>query len=319
MATYRRSAELSRCLNSVSRQSCPVDRVIVADNAAEREIRRLVEEGDWRTGGVGTAVYLPMPENRGCGAGLKSAELEILQRHPEITHVWILDDDAVPPPDALELLLDKMDAAGADLIVPLLTDAAGQIWAFPEPLDRKQRRIIRECGTPGEAVQRLGAGPHRFRWCTGACVLISRRVLEMLGPHRDDYWMLGEDHEFSLRVAQRWRAVFCCDVVVPHLPPENPGGAGAEFWQKAKFLALLQNLCYNGLRLGYGRGMGRYIPGNFRRYFRDYGWKWRTVEEAGRAFWGGAVLGQAAGGPAGAGLRKKLAGAPAAGREDVLT
>lgn len=298
IATYRREAELRRLLRELQGQTQPLAGVVVADNAAEEELQRLIAN---RQSPISSfqAVYLPVPGNPGCGAGLKAAEEEALRRFPELTHVWILDDDAVPPPDCLAKLLAVLEAGAAELAAPLLSDSNGKLWAFPEPLDVGQRRVIRSCETPGDALKKFGAAPHRLCWCTGTCLLVTRLALETSGLHRDDFWMLGEDLEFSMRISARMNAVFSCGIVVPHLPPEPPDAIAAAKVHRAKFLALLQNLSYLGFRKTHGFHMRRYVAGNIRRYFRTFGFSRATFTEAGLAFWHGAVLGEPAGKKAG--------------------
>jgi GT2 family glycosyltransferase len=304
VATYRRGDALCRLLEKLNLQTLPLLGIVVVDNAAEALVEQMVAKGNAAKIGP-EMIYRAMPENRGCGAGLKAGEEEALRRFPDLTHVWILDDDVIPESDCLEKLLAGLLRAKADLICPLLADEQGRLWGFPEPRAKQGEfsfwvcqagRKIRECVFPAEALEKLGPGPHGMWWCTGACVLVSRRALLELGTHRDDYWMLGEDHEFSLRVGARFQSVFLTEVVVPHCPPLLSDPVLAREGHYRKFLALLQNLTYNALRLSIPSGpMWSYLPGNYRRFFRTFGFTMKTGRDALRAFWWGAVLGRPAG------------------------
>jgi rhamnopyranosyl-N-acetylglucosaminyl-diphospho-decaprenol beta-1,3/1,4-galactofuranosyltransferase len=337
IATYRRQGELHRLLAALKKQGRPLYGVVVADNAAEASLQQWMDaETISISNSTKKAVYLSMPENRGCGAGLQAAEKEALQRFPDLTHFWILDDDALPPPDSLEKLLLGLERAEADLICPLLTDEQGQLWGFPEPkrskgrdrrnkqsnrMDRvaeisparqfsyspqKPERLIRQCRTPEEVLEKLGPGPHPMWWCTGACVLVTRRAVDVMGFHRDDYWLLGEDHEFSLRVGSHYNTVFISNLTVPHLPPLALNMLAAEKVHYWKFTSLLQNLSYNGLRLRYSGPMWRYLPGNFKRFFYTFGFSGKTLRHAISAFYYGACCGEAAGGARAERMRESL-------------
>ena len=318
IATYKRPVELRRLLDCLGKSTHTIHAIVVADNAAQPEIQTLISNFQFQISNPITC-YLPQTENRGCGAGLLQAEMTALDRFPEATHFWILDDDVIPPDDALKNLLHVLQNTPADLVVPLLADAKGLLWAFPEPgprrgarhknlksevRNRDQERAIRQCRTPQDALEKLGRGPHPLCWCTGACVLVTRRALKSAGHHRGDFWILGEDLEFSMRIACKFPAVFVCDVVVPHIPPA--ADTAENLTHVKKFLSLLQNLAYLGFHQSHGFHIRTYLPGNFRRFFQTFGFSLRTLRWAWLAFWNGAVCGEPAGKEGGKRLRLEV-------------
>lgn len=300
VATYRRAEELRRLGGCLAAQTFPVAGVVVADNADDPATRAVAEAFGMST------TYLPMGANNGCGAGLRAAE-DLLAGGDTGTHWWILDDDAVPPPDALEKLLEALVQGGAGMAVPLLTDRDGKIWGFPEPVDREQRRLFRRTTDPGEVARILGSGPQACFWTTGACQLVAVEAARKAGLHRGDFWMLGEDLDFSMRVAHSSGAVFRADVQVPHLPPETAGGGAAGHMGYAKFCALLQNLSYLAFWNRGSAHMVRYLPGNFRRFFRDEGRGPGRVRDAVDCLVSG-LCGYPAGRAAGARIRRRICG-----------
>jgi GT2 family glycosyltransferase len=280
VATYRRPEELRRLGECLSGQTQPVAGVVVVDNAGDMATRMLVE-----TFPV-PATYLAAEANRGCGAGLRKAEEHALGNR-EATHWWILDDDAVPPPEALEKLVKALEKSGAGMAVPLLTDDRGRVWGFPEPVDPEQRRFFRRTDDYSESAKYFGSQPHACIWATGACQLVTVAAAAKAGLHRDDFWMLGEDLDFSMRVARSVGAVFIGDVRVPHLPPAASGPDSGRGY--AKFCALLQNLTYLAFWNRGSAHLWRYLPGNYRRFFRTEGWSGRTLRDAGDCFVSGLL------------------------------
>jgi hypothetical protein len=101
----------------------------------------------------------------------------------------------------------------------LLFDDKEHLWAFPEPRETALRAGIRRTVDTDECRRAFGGEPHAFCWATGACMLYARRAFETCGLFREDFWMLGEDLEFSMRVAAAAGGVFTADAQVPHLPP----------------------------------------------------------------------------------------------------
>lgn len=291
VATFRRNQELQRLFQALAAQTVSPSGLVIADNAADPACQDLVAHAPF------PAHYLTLPDNPGCGAGLRAAEETALTYFPQATHWWILDDDALPPPNALERLLQALHQSGAAMTVPLLTDHLGHLWAFPEPAHPAFRKIIRQESDPKTLCRRIGPGPHPACWATGACQLVQIQAAREVGLHRTDFWMLGEDLDFSMRLAVGPGLCFITDLVVPHLPPQPPSNdPTAPVHARRKFRALLQNLTYLALRCpAQSAHLFRYLPGNYRRYFRTYGYSFRSAREVATCFWKGAICGQPAG------------------------
>jgi len=297
VATYRRDPELARLLGALQVAASPPAKVFVADNAASEPTRDLCR-------GCG-AEWIPVPINRGPGPAWNAA-LESALADPDFTHFLVLDDDVVPPPEALDVLVDTMDSAGVYAVAPLLYDEKGMLWGFPEPREVPLRAAIRRVTNAASALTALGGDPHPFCWATGACMLYRRDAFAQCGKFREDFWMLGEDLEFSMRAAAAGGGVFTARVAVPHLPPAPGDPRAAALAHRTKFLALLQNLSFLAFHSPHSAHLRTYLPGNFRRYLRTEGTNPATLRDAAAAFWHGAFRGEPAGTAAGARLRDRV-------------
>ena len=116
--------------------------------------------------------------------------------------------------------------------------------------------------------------------------------------------MLGEDLEYSMRVASTLGGVFTAAVTVPHQPPA-PDPRTARAAHRRKFLALLQNLSYLSFHSPHRAHLRSYLAGNFKRYARTEGFAPGTLWDGWCAFYQGALWRQPAGTPAGARLRER--------------
>jgi hypothetical protein len=297
VATHRRNRELERLLEALAASTVPLSGgVMVADNASSPETQGLCAANP----GV---RWLPRPVNNGPGPAWNTAVAKALE-NPAVTHVLVLDDDVVPTPSSLGTLLAAMESAQVAAAAPLLSDERDRLWAFPEPRDEALRPVIRRTASPDECRRALGDEPHAFCWATGACMLYSRRAFEVCGCFREDFWMLGEDLEFSMRVAATLGGVFTARTTVAHLPPAAEPAA-ARVSHRLKFLALLQNLSYLAFHSPHSAHLRSYLPGNFKRYARTEGLAPGTLWDGWCAFYVGALWKQPAGTPAGARLRER--------------
>lgn len=290
VTTSQRPLELARLLESLAKSASPLSGVIVVDNG-----------GDLATRGVAERAW-PFPlvhhvpgTNLGCGGGLHAGELLAFARFGDAwTHLWILDDDAVIFPDTLPELLAAMAREQADAAHPLVMDSAGMLAWFPGLLDRAKFRAVRERQTPAQFRARCGEEPIAFSWAQGIALLVTRSALHELGPHRTDYWVRGEDLEFSLRITHRRRGIYVPRAEASHLPPRNPEAPSntGEYFRHA---AMLRNIAYTSVRLPHGRRIFRTLPGNALRFLRTWGWKPRVLRGLATALYAGAVRGKPAG------------------------
>lgn len=298
IATHRRDKELARLLDCLAMSDVPLSGgVFVADNAASRETETVCAQSS------APCTWLPRSANNGPGAAWNTAIARALQ-NPDVTHVLVLDDDVVPGPSTLRILLGALTASHAAAAAPLLFDGSNSLWGFPEPRDTVLRSVIRRLDSPEECRTALGDTPHAFCWATGACMLYARRAVDECGPFREDFWMLGEDLELSMRVAAKSGGVFTAQAAVPHLSP-TPDPAAARANHRLKFLALLQNLSFLAFHSPHSAHMRNYLAGNFKRYLRTEGLALGTARDACSAFLAGAFRGQPAGTRSGERLRQR--------------
>lgn len=296
VVTWRRERELERLLASLEKSTVSFAGCVVMDHAGTVSASATQHSFPVR-------IFADL-SNPGPGAGWANGARRARELFGE-TDVLFLDDDVVLPPATLEIL--QREKAGARAICPLLEDTGGRLWGFPEPADIPLRKVIREASTPADALRQLGPGPHKFCWATGACLLVDSDGIAAAGLPGSDFWMLGEDLEYSMRLASGGGGVFTCLAVVPHLPPEPSDPEAARRSDYRKFCSLLQNLSFLSFHSRHSAHMWRYLPGNYRRFFRTHGYGMAAVADSFGCFWQGAVRGRPAGHPAGVRLRERIA------------
>lgn len=302
IVTYRRSFELGRLLEGLSRSETHLLGCIVVDHAADPASMEIPSKFG------PNFIVLPDVTNPGPGAGWARGAKFAFEHFgsAHVTAIWYLDDDVVIGPEVLGTLLTEIGRAKADSIAPLLEDSNGFLWAFPEPLEPSLRKTIRLASTPADARTLLGDAPQAFCWCTGACFLVTKQAINRVGLHRPDFWILGEDIEYSMRLSSKGGGVFTCMVSVPHLPPPPRDAKAARKGDYVKFCSLLQNLTFLAFHSPDSRHMKRYLPGNFRRFFSSHGLGLRTLRDGFACAWNGLVRAEPAGRSGGTKLRERI-------------
>ncbi len=229
IVTYNSEEHIERCIRSVLR-FCPQAEVVVVDNGSTDSTLEKVRQ-------FGNGVRLIENErNLGFGhannVGMRAvgADLYMLLN----ADAWLISD-VVTEVRACRAKGEEIDIAGPHLVFP---DGSYQTsaFAFSSPL----KWILQELGlrktASGLARYRLGRGalsvlraipfarpfvnglrahgsadPEKSResvdWVTGACMFISRKVLEATGGFDQKIFMYGEDEELCFRARSMGFAV----------------------------------------------------------------------------------------------------------------
>ena len=118
IAAYRRDAELARLLRALEEGPTKPARAFVADNAASEATREVCR--------LHGAEWIPLADNRGPGPAWNAA-LRAALSDRSLTHCLVLDDDVVPPAEALSTLVEVMTSTGSGAVAPLLYDEKGML------------------------------------------------------------------------------------------------------------------------------------------------------------------------------------------------
>ena len=285
VATRHRAPLLTRLLNSLASQSLRPTAAVICDNGPDPATADAVKNSPL------PSHYLSSGKNLGFGGGLALAGQHALEKFPSLTHLLIVDDDAILSASDLATLLSSMKKHSAGSIAPFLVDSEGKLQEAPEPVSWSLARAFRAVGQNLSAARALAPSGYPMAWCIGPCLLIDRSTWLRAGAPRSDMIAYGDDVEFSLRLSASAPAWAEPSVAVIHAPPTatrspsdmssealakeaappEPARLGAKEGHYKKFSLLLQNLAFTCVTSPRPRHLPLYLPGNARRFLKTFG------------------------------------------------
>ena len=205
VVTYNRRELLVGCLEAALAQTRPVERLFLVDNASTDGTPELLRERGLLD--RPEIAYVRLDENMGSSGGF--AEGVRIAREPESDWLWTMDDDSEPRPDVLERLLAAPAAAdpGTVALCPKVVYADGT-------LDRNQRGDFRRrlrplAGDDYQPGRELG-----FMSFVGTLVRTS--AARAIDPPKAEFFVWGDDVEYSLRLRRQGAIRLVPDAVMVH-------------------------------------------------------------------------------------------------------
>ena len=208
------AAETLACLDSLSAQTFRDFRVVIVDNGSADDSVVRIEE--WARAHPGLPLDLiETGENLGFAGGSNRGIRQALEAGADL--VFLLNNDTLLRPDALQLLVEFLDAH------PDYVAVTGQIRYADRP-------VIWNCGgdltwsgsrkylygeMPADAVPQIGW--RRITFITGCASLVRASLFEKHGLYTERFFFGEEDYEFSLRLKRLGLPVGAClDAVIWH-------------------------------------------------------------------------------------------------------
>jgi rhamnopyranosyl-N-acetylglucosaminyl-diphospho-decaprenol beta-1,3/1,4-galactofuranosyltransferase len=190
--TYDAPEAARRCVEALAAQSVPPAQVLVVDNAGARPAAPRVEEADTPF----PVDVLRLAENLGPAGGYAVG----LQRFLESgrTWAWVMDDDVLPGPTALERLLARAEVGGPRLLMPrVVVSGSGEEhrrpawWGALLP-----RAVVEAVGLPR---------PELFWWAEDSEYLQFRVTRADFGTERVDDAVVTVDRERETAEKPEWK------------------------------------------------------------------------------------------------------------------
>jgi rhamnopyranosyl-N-acetylglucosaminyl-diphospho-decaprenol beta-1,3/1,4-galactofuranosyltransferase len=267
VVTYNRKELLRECLEAVTGQTRAPDTVLVVDNASTDGTRELVREE------FPAAEVLALAENEGSAGGFHEGMKAAAARG--FDWLWVMDDDTIPRPDALEVLLEaRASLNGAALLASkvLWTDGSMHPMNWPgldiQDMDR--------------FVDGIEQSVLKIRANTFPSLLVKREAVERYGPPRKGFFIWADDIDFTQRIL-RHEAGY----MIPRSVAVHKTKTAHHPWQgKERFYYAVRNGCFilRGDTLTPKEKVGWFIvvSSQIQRFLASEGLRWWTVKVVAR-------------------------------------
>jgi rhamnopyranosyl-N-acetylglucosaminyl-diphospho-decaprenol beta-1,3/1,4-galactofuranosyltransferase len=192
LVTFNRADLLSRALDGLAAQTRRAEVVVVVDNASTDHTRAVLE----------ARTDLPLhvihhEENTGGAGGFEAG----MRAAYDLGHdrIWLMDDDVVPAPDCLAVLLAhpgpalmcvREDLSGA------LCEKAATVFDLHSPLALRPKREMVEDRYPSRAAMPAEVPIENVAF---EGFMVHRRVVEAVGLPNPAFFIFYDDVDYALR------------------------------------------------------------------------------------------------------------------------
>lgn len=206
VVTYNRKEILCECLEALLAQTVVPGCILVVNNASTDGTDRLFA-GDGPFAGRQEIELVTLPENIGGAGGF----CEGIRRAESAgcDWIWIMDDDTIPHPDALEGLLKSGRALKKEDVVPSFL-ASTVFGPSGEPMNVPLVDRRKAANGYEDWYRYLSVGCVAIQQATFVSLLISSEAVRKAGLPIAEYFIWGDDTEYTRRLVRNAGPAYLC-------------------------------------------------------------------------------------------------------------
>lgn len=197
VVTFNRLALLKECLQALMQQEASTD-IIVVNNNSNDGTKEYLDEMSAEDNDI-TCIHL---EDNFGGAGGFYWGIKYAMEHA-YDYIWIMDDDTIPERHALAELMKHTGQEFGFL-------SSNVLWTDGTPCKMNQQHFVDE---------KLG----RVDQASFVSLLFPREAVAKCGLPIKEYFIWGDDKEYTLRLSNHYPCYFVKDSVVIHKMGNNAG------------------------------------------------------------------------------------------------
>lgn len=212
VVTYNRKELLRECLEALKKQTMQVLDVLIIDNASTDGTYEFIED---LVQSDEMMKYINTGENLGGAGGFHFGLKEAYNRGYD--YMWMMDDDTIPEPQALEALLKAHVKLKGNY--GYLSSCA--LWTDGSYCT--MNRQVADLDNCIHEYENIEKGLLRITRATFVSLFLKRSVVKKYGLPLKEYFIWGDDMEYSLRISRRLPCYFVTGSHVVHKMKSNVG------------------------------------------------------------------------------------------------
>ncbi|MBD2083700.1 MULTISPECIES: glycosyltransferase family 2 protein [unclassified Coleofasciculus] len=188
ITAYENPTAVIDCINAITCQSLPVEKLLIVDNSSTKPLLHLTNQEN--------ILIKFHPENIGIGAGLTWAIAWAIKQGYDF--LWAFDQDSVPEYNCLEILLEVYKKFSSNKYKIGIT--------APTPIDSRNNKIVQGAVFKKDSFRGYGSesltNPYDCDAPITSGSLISIAAAKTIPPPRSDLFIDGIDLDYGLRLKQ---------------------------------------------------------------------------------------------------------------------
>lgn len=260
IVSYNRKNLLVECVQALLEQILPIHKIVIIDNASiDGTVEYFKNNEDNRI------IFYPLEKNIGSAAGFKFGMEKALKL--EADWIWIMDDDAIAEPSALEIL-GKYFNEDCVALAPKVISTAGEIQIFHRGIINL-KKVWPKTQSPLSLAKYLASDRIAISFASFVGLLVSCRAVSQIGFPDSKFFIHGEDVDYSIRLNKIGKILLIPASVIVHKDQNSATKRVISFLGKNFFRSPLKtfwieyycprNLAYLGKH--YGLNFASYISG----------------------------------------------------------
>ena len=205
VVTYNRKELVLECIEAILNQSYSVDKIILIDNCSTDGTDRVLKEKGYLD--CPRICYIKMDSNLGGAGGFYEGMVRAVQC--QCDWVWIMDDDTIPARDCLAELIKANEIVESSMPVEGLECAVRPSF-FASAIYGSNREFMNIPAVNKKKAPNgytywynfLDQGLINIETATFVSLLIKKEAIEKCGLPYKDFFLWGDDSEYTTRLTQ---------------------------------------------------------------------------------------------------------------------